>query len=199
MTPQLGRVLPTLAGEAQPSLQEQAAMEYAGIADQLRSAAFRISPPERGAGRGGLEFYPPGEEESFDPKRPAIEVFSNTVRPKDVAGDLVSHYLSQGTDPTITRAYRDFELSMTPAQHRILTEQYDYARKNEGETRPFEVWYRMSGLPAYFRGYLFQQWPQEIHSRFYTPQQMQQFDALNQYLRNPPPAKPPLPPGLGGR
>lgn len=193
MTPSFG-ILAQLAGPKKASLQEQAADEYQGIAEPLRRAAFRVSPQQPGDSRG-LEFYPPGETDSFDPSRPAIEVFGSDVKPKDVAGDLVSHYLAKGGDPIVTRAYQTFEASLTPHQKSIIQEQYQYARKNEGETRPFDQWYQMSGLPAYFRGYLFNQWPNP--EGYYTPQQLQQFQMLNQYLKNPLIAKPPLPPGLG--
>jgi hypothetical protein len=195
MTPQFG-LLAQLAGPTKPSLQEQTADEYQGIADHLRQAAFRVSPQQPGDSRQ-LEFYPPGETDSFDPTRAAIEVFNPKTRPIDVAGDLVSHYLARGKDPTITKAYRNFETSLTPKQQAMLQEQYQWAQKNEGEKRPFDEWYQMTGLPAYFRGYLFKQWPDSEH--YYTPQQILDFNTLNQYLKNPPPPKPPLPAGLRRR
>jgi hypothetical protein len=40
-----------------------------------------------------------------------------------------------------------------------------------------------SGLPSYFRGRAFNQWPQEKTQGWYTPQQMQLFEEMNRYLQ----------------
>jgi hypothetical protein len=95
-------------------------------------------------------------------------------------GDVASHHLRY-TDPVVKRAYDQFEQSLTPEQNARLKEQYQYAKKNEGETRPFDQWREHSGLPGYFRGYAFQQWDQP--EQLYTPEQLKSFDAMMNYLR----------------
>lgn len=141
-----------------------------------------------GAGNGMLEFWPPDESGTPQYPRPVdfpmgkagVEVYDQNTRPIDILGDVVSHQLVQ-TDPTIKQHYEEFQQSMTPDQQSRLREQYQYAQQNEGEKRPFDQWSKLSGVPAYFRGYPFQQWdnPQEL----YTPEQMKKFDAMMEYLR----------------
>ena len=176
-------LLAQLAGAKQQSLLDRTIQEYPGIADQLAGVAFKVSPQQKGDHRG-LEFYAPGEEEdSFDRTRPAIEVFDPNTQPKDVAGDLVSHWLARGADPVVAKAYRDFEQSLTPEQVRTLHNHYAWDQKDSGEKRSYEDWYRMSGLPAYFRGYMFRQWDENDGP--YTPEQRRKFDELNRYLKTP--------------
>ena len=169
-----------------PPMLEQAATSYPGIAGTLGSIAFRASPGKVGD-RRSLEFYPPGEEESFDSSKPAVEVFGGRATAKDIAGDLASHYLNRGIDPTVTKAYKDFEASLTPAQKRRLQDQYQWAVKHEKEKRPYQEWYETSGLPAYFRGYAFDQWPDP--DVYYTQDQLRHFDELNRYLKTPGPSR----------
>jgi hypothetical protein len=143
-----------------------------------------------GKGGGFLEHWPVGEQGAPNQPRPqqlpigqmGLEIRDPKTRPIDVLGDIVSHNLVN-TDPTIKAAYQNFQQSITPQQHRILSDQYQHARKNEGETRSFEDWKATAGLPAFFRGYAFQQWPQEFNDRVYTPEQKQMFDQMMQYLR----------------
>lgn len=149
--------------------------------------AYKNNP---GGGQGYLEFWP--GEETGTPERPrpkefpmgqaGVEVFNQSTRPIDIMGDVASHHLIN-QDPYVKQHYQQFEQSLTPQQQGRLTKQYLYAKANEGEQRPYQQWYRMSGLPAYFRGYAFQQWdrPEEM----YTPQQMQRFDKMMEYLRGP--------------
>lgn len=137
-----------------------------------------------------LEAYPPGERGTKDSPRPSdfpigkygIEVYKGSTRPIDVLGDVVSHFL-RNSDPKIKRYYSDFEKSLTPEQVSRLHQQYDYSVKNEGEKRSYEDWYNNSGLPAYFRGYAFQQWPKA--SQYYTPDQIKMFNSMMQYLESP--------------
>jgi hypothetical protein len=156
----------------------QARAEFPRLAPVLDEMAVRTSPDADGR---MLEFYPRGERDSFDPTRNALEVFGDRATPLDVVGDIVSHDLARGRDPTLTRYYQQFEASMTPQQQAMLREQYEWARRNAGETRSFEDWRDISGQPAFFRGYAFRQWenPQQI----YTPQQMRMFDEMMGYLR----------------
>jgi hypothetical protein len=141
-------------------------------------------------GRGFLEHWAPGEPGAPDAPRPAqipsnqygLEIYDPKTRPIDVLGDVVSHQLVN-TDPNIKNVYQQFQQSMTPQQHQMLAEQYQYAQQNEGEKRSFEQWKEQSGLPSFFRGYAFDQWPKEFNDKVYTPEQKQMFDGMMQYLR----------------
>lgn len=146
---------------------------------------FKNNP---GGGKGYLEFWPRDEIGTADAPRPrefplgqiGVEVYDPTTRPIDIMGDVASHHLVH-TDPVVGRTYRQFEESLTSEQQTRLRDQYQSAIKNEGEARPYEDWYQHSGLPAYFRGYAFQQWdkPEEL----YTPAQRRSFDHMMNYLR----------------
>lgn len=139
---------------------------------------FQASPPDDD-GRI-LEFYPPGEEDSFDPDHYAIETFGSAARVLDVAGEVASHYLVKGHDLTMVNYYTRFARSLNYEQHAHLVEQYQYAVDNNGEERPYETWKTVSGLPAYFRGWPFQQgWPPS----FYTAKQRTLLDNMMRYLR----------------
>lgn len=144
-----------------------------------------------GGGQGYLEFWPPNEigapgsprPSEFPIGNPGVEIFNKDTRSIDVLGDVVSHYLVK-TNPLISRVYKTFENSLTPKQKLILKEQYNHAVKNYGESRSFEKWREISGLPGMFRGYAFQQWPDEINRKIYTDKQMQLFDQMMKYLGN---------------
>lgn len=135
-----------------------------------------------------LEFWPQGETGSADYQRPedlplgqpGLEI-GDQAQPKDVVGDLASHYLAQN-DPNMTGYYREFERSLTPDQHARLQEQYRWAQQNEGEQRSYPDWYEAVGLPAYFRGYAFKQWPDEFNAKAYTPDQRSEMDRMLGYL-----------------
>ena len=146
--------------------------------------------PRSGENVPYLEAYPPGEGGAPDSPRPSqfpmdkygIEVYKQTTRPIDVLGDVVSHFL-RNTDPTVKKYYSDFERSLTPDQTARLHQQYQYETQR-GEKRPYDEWYQQSGLPAYFRGYAFQQWP-DAH-KYYTQDQIQMFNQMMQYLQQTP-------------
>lgn len=72
---------------------------------------------------------------------------------------------------------------MTPQQNAILQDQYDYAQKNEGETGSFDDWKDRAGMPGFFRGYTFQQWPKDFNDKAYTPEQRQKLDKLMNYFQ----------------
>lgn len=137
--------------------------------------------------RGYLEFWPEDETGTAQQPRPkefahgkiGVEIYNENTRPIDILGDVVSHHLVK-TDPTISMYYQKFEESLTDEQKDRLKEQYQHAKTNEGETRPFEQWYASTGLPAYFRGYAFQQWDQP--EQLYTPGQRKMFDTMMQHL-----------------
>lgn len=165
-----------------PNIMQQTAKDYPRLAPFLGKMAYKKSKAEDGR---MLESYPVGEDYSFDPTRPAIEDFSDKTAPKDVAGDVVSHFLVAGpnADPRLAAYYNTFRSSMTPDQQARLQEQYQWAKDKEGEKRPFRVWAEKSGIPAYFRGYAFDQWPREHASKLYTPKQIAMFDEMNAYLK----------------
>jgi len=133
-----------------------------------------------GGGRGFLEFYQQGEPDSFDPSRAAVEVFNPKTRPQDVAADIVSHHMVD-TDPTVGMAYNKLIGSMSLGQQRRLQQQYDYAKKNFGEDRPFNTWAQISGYPGWLRGGAFGQW--ENPEQMYSPQQLQILQNLVKYLQ----------------
>lgn len=143
-----------------------------------------------------LESWPPGETGTPDRPRPqefnsdklGVEVFDPKTRPIDVLGDVVSHHLVEA-DPKIRGYYDGFVNSLEPWQHERLQEQYQHAKENEGEARPFEDWKQSSGLPAYFRGYPFQQWSKS--EDMYTPSQMKKLDRMMGYLKEPGPQSQP--------
>jgi hypothetical protein len=154
---------------------------------------YKYSP---GASEGNmLEFWPAGETgdssfprpTSLDINKPSVEVYSDKTRPIDILGDVVSHYLVN-TDPVVKKAYQDFRNSIAtnPEQSQRLLEQYQYAQQNEGEKRSFGEWVNTSGMPAYFRGYTFDQWPADVKQQFYTDKQRAQLDALMTYLQAKP-------------
>jgi len=137
------------------TLQEYPALSNLGL-------HFTYTPKEKA---GYLEWWPSGEPGTTKNPRPStiplqgmgVEVYAPSTRPIDIAGDVVSHHLVN-TDPRFKDIYTQFEQSLQPWQRDILKKQYQYAVKNEEETRPYEQWYGASGLPGYFRGYPFQQW-----------------------------------------
>lgn len=165
-------------------LWDQARQEY----PILQSADVQyMFQPQGVEPTGMLEFYPPDETQrpqNLPLGRPGVAVFDPKTRPADIAADYVSHY-GRTQDPKIKAHYEQFVQSMTPNQQRILRNQYDHARLNEGETRPFDIWAEVSGIPAWYRGYLFQQWPKEFIDQAFSPQQLKQLDAIRPYLTQP--------------
>ena len=143
-----------------------------------------------GAREGGqfLEFWPPGESGPPEYPRPiefgdspGVEIYNNETTPLDVLGDVTSHWLVS-EDPVVSKYYDDFKSSLSPDQRSRLRGQYNYAQENFNEKRPYEDWESVSGMPSYFRGYAFKQWPEEFSEKAYTPDQMQMFDSMMEYL-----------------
>jgi hypothetical protein len=168
----------------QPNVFDSAVQQYPVLKEL--GLVYKRTPRDDG---GLLEFWPPGEpggDYSTRPKEfplnsPGVEVYSDKVRPIDILGDVVSHHLVE-TDPTIKRVYGAFEKSVTPEQEAMLRKQYDYARENQRETRPYEDWRERTGMPGFFRGHPFQQWPDEFNQQVYTPEQIKLLDAMMQRL-----------------
>ena len=163
---------------------ENAKKEYPYLAD--KNLAFKYSPS---GGRGFLEFYGPDETGSPEYPRPkdipmgqvGVEVFNPKVRSKDILADYVSHYGVE-QDPFLKERYQQFLGSFTPQQQETLKEQYKWYQNDPEfkETRPYEEWLNISGLPAFFRGYTFDQW--EDAKEMYTPEQLKTLDAVRSYL-----------------
>jgi hypothetical protein len=164
---------------------EQAQQEYPRLRSQ--NVVYKRTPRK---GMEKLEAWPPGETGTRDRPRPkefpsdryGVEVYSSAVRPIDVLGDVVSHFMANN-DPTIKDIYNRFSSSLTSQQMDRLVSQYKWSQAHERERRNFSDWLTSSGLPAYFRGMPFQQWPQDQTRGWYTPQQMQMFDEMMKYLR----------------
>ena len=151
----------------------------------------------KGGDKRMLESWAAGEPGDKETPRPnelpadkhGIEVFDRAgPRPIDVLGDYVSH---QGvkTDPKLKKYYEDFVGSITPEQEAKLRDQYKYAQDNEGEKRTYEQWKEVTGLPAYFRGYAFKQWPENVYDKAYTPDQRSKLDEMMGYLSEGGPSK----------
>jgi hypothetical protein len=164
-------------------IMETAQKEYPIL--QGLDLGYKYNP---GGGKGFLEFWPSNEMGTPDAPRPkefkpgqlGLEVYDPKTRPIDILGDVASHHLVQ-TDPTMKAFYDQFAQSLTPEQMATLKQQYQYAKQNEGETRPYEQWHEKTGLPAYFRGYAFDQWPDS--QSMYTPAQLKMFDRMMTHLK----------------
>ena len=154
---------------------DKAQKEYPYLANKDISFAYT---PTEGEQRM-LEFYHPEETERpeyMPPGKVGIEVFNTQTKPLDILGDYVSHY-AVNTDPKLQQLYSQFGNQLDP---NMMQQRYQYHTQNFGETRPFELWMQMTGLPEMFRGYTFNQW--ENAKDMYTPQQLQTLDAVRSYL-----------------
>ena len=107
-----------------------------------------------------------------------LEVYKPTVKPLDILGDYVSHYAVQN-DPRLKEMYARFQSQLDPKE---MQRRYEWHKANAGETRPYEEWYRLTGLPEVFRGYTFNQWPEDFSKRYYSPEQMRTLNEVRSYL-----------------
>ena len=160
---------------------DKAQTEYPYLAD--KNIAFEYAPSADPKENRLLEFYAPDEPgDPNSPKpasfagRPGVQVLSPQVRPIDILADYVSHY-GVNTDPKLQQLYQQFSQQVDPAQ---MQQRYQYHQQNLGEKRPYEDWYKQTGLPEYFRGYTFNQW--EKPEEMYNPQQLQTLNLVRQYL-----------------
>ncbi len=164
-------------------LWNQAQQEYPAL--QGLGLAYKYNP---GGWQGMLESWPGNETGTPDHPRPSefpmgqqgLEIYDPKTTPTDIMGDVASHFMKD-SDPTIVQHYKTFQQSLEPWQHEILKGQYDYHQRNYGESRPYDTWAEYTGIPGYFRGYAFNQWPDA--QSMYTPQQLQNFDSMMRYLR----------------
>lgn len=161
-----------------PSMRDTAA-QYPALASTAFGMGFKRSPADSADGRV-LEYYPKGEDYSFEPNRPSIEVFGD-VSPRDIAADIASH--QPDIDPVVSQTYKSFQGSLSPAQQQKLHEQYKWAQDNAHEQRSYDDWESASGLPAAFRGYAFEQWPKDFNDQFYSNDQKASFDAMMKHLK----------------
>ena len=177
-------VLDTIKSDQGQKLLETAQKEYPYLSG--KDIAYKYSPQQ---GRGFLEFYDPQETGSPEYPRPkelplgkvGIEVFDPKTKPIDILADYVSHYAVE-QDPYLAKQYEQFSGSMGPEQRQRLQEQYQYYQQHPDykEQRPYQEWEKASGMPAYFRGYTFNQWPDS--SKMYTPEQLNTLNAVKKYL-----------------
>jgi hypothetical protein len=147
---------------------------YPALRPYLSRIAIRFSPADQ-TGRG-LEFYQRGESQSFDPSRPAVQVYGNTGA-SGIAGDIVSHFLGRGVDRGLTNYYNAFRDSLSPQQIDRLRQH----QQQEGDTRPFQQWMRMTGVPEAFRGMPFRQWDRGDFA--YTPEQRALLTKMMTYVQ----------------
>jgi TP901 family phage tail tape measure protein len=157
----------------------QTLRQYPTLNKYMSQFAFKQSganAPGSGGGAYGSESYYRGESTSFDPRKMAIQLFGNKNRPADVAGEMVSHFLARGIDPTLTRLYNQFKKTITPQEVAWMK----FSQKREGDTRPFAQYERMSGIPALFRGKLFHQL--DSGDVTYTKEQLRIFKSVDDYL-----------------
>jgi hypothetical protein len=174
------------------NLLEQARAQYPVLKNQDYGYVENFRP-----GAGGLEHWEPGDKGTDEaasdgqfnvPRpnglpldKPGLEIRDPTTQPMGVLADIVSHGMRK-TDPVVKAAYEKLQASMTPHQLDILKDQYEYSKENEGEKGSFDDWKERSGMPAFFRGYTFQQWPKEFNDKAYTPEQRADLDGLMSYL-----------------
>jgi len=136
-----------------------------------------------------LETWLPGESGTRQEPRPAqlpqqglgVQVFDRSVTPQDVYADVASHYLRQH-DQALQGYYTEFVKTLTPQQEKRLHADYRYSQQNEGTTMPYDQWVHQVRLPAYFRGYVFNQWPQDFNNRVFTPEQKHLLNQVRDYL-----------------
>ena len=155
---------------------QKAQKEYPYLAG--KDIAFAYTPKE---GDRKLEFYSPEETErpkSIPAGKVGIEVFNPKVTPLDILGDYVSHYGVQN-DPRLKALYTQFQGQLDPKE---MQKRYEYHKANMGETRSYDEWLRMTGLPEVFRGYTFNQWPAEFSQKYYSPEQMKTLNDVRSYL-----------------
>jgi len=178
-------IMNLVSQERDPMLLEAARKEYP-ILNQY-DIGYKYSPKQDS---GYLEFFPADEPGSPERPRPkefpmgkiGVEVYDPKTRPIDMLGDITSHYLIY-EDPQVKQYYDQFQNSLNIGQYDRLRNQYQFAQQNYGEQRPYEQWYESTGLPGYFRGYAFQQWPEDFNETAYTPEQRAMFDKMMEYLK----------------
>jgi len=123
---------------------------------------------------GGEARYRP---ESLPLNQRGIEDFGDNTPPLDLYGDLVSHYSVNEEGSDLRKKYLDFTGNV-PME--TMQKRYSHAQKDYGEDRPFDVWNNRSGMPEYFRGYTFNQWPNA--EEMYRPEDIEKLDSIKGLL-----------------
>jgi hypothetical protein len=149
-------------------------------------------PNEQMINGAGLESWPIGEEGSSDIRRPMSLPISRggiqmnperLTSAKDVVADWAGHIANNpdepAFDPKLADIYSRFVQSLDP---KLLKKRYEYDVANGGETRPFATWANSSGIPALFRGYTFNQWPNEFNNKVFSPEQKRIMDEARSHL-----------------
>lgn len=155
----------------------QAFSEFPGLQQYRRLFAFKTG----GTSSQGYqsESYQPGEQGSFAPNKRAIRLYGTSNKPADVAGEIVSHFLTSGLSPALTKLYKQFIANITPSEMSFLKK--DYAREGGAKSgRSFAAYEKASGLPALFRGSLFHQL--DSGDVTYTPAQKKIFAQVKKIL-----------------
>jgi hypothetical protein len=162
-------------------LWERAQTQYPYLKD--KNISYINTPNEKD--NRYLEFWPPNEPGAPEMPRPkelpinsvGIQVIKQKTTPTDILADYVSHY-GVNNDKELNKLYKDFE-KVTPKKD--MEERYKYHVKNYGEDRPYEQWYKSTGLPEIFRGYTFNQWG-ENSANYYSPEQLKVLDKVRKKL-----------------
>ena len=177
-------MLQTIENDRGSRLLDIAREEYPYLQD--KQIDFLYSPSKFNDKSGVLEFYPPDEPGAPDRPRPkelpmgrvGIEVFSPKTRPIDVLGDYVSHW-GVNVDPKLQDYYSRFQ-QIVPEE--VMQKRYQEHQRLFGEKRPYQDWYDISGFPEYFRGYVFNQFPEDFSQQQFNAEQMQLLNEVRKYL-----------------
>ena len=110
-----------------------------------------------------------------------IEDFGDNTPPLDLYGDLVSHYSVNEEGSELRKKYLDFtgNVPMETMQNRYGHAQAEAAKYGE-KIAPFDEWNSRSGMPEYFRGYTFNQWPNA--EEMYRPEDLEKLDSIKGLL-----------------
>jgi hypothetical protein len=179
-------IVPNQDGQVIPNNAFEQALQQYPILQKVGVKGVYTNTPGK---YGDIESWQPGEPGTTGYERPkdipldafGVQVFGGgKTKPIDVLADVASHYMVN-TDPTMKQYYQEFKDSLTPRQKEKLQRDYQYD-KERGEKRPFDQWAEASRLPSFFRGYTFNQWPEEFTSKLFNKDQIQLFNKVRDYL-----------------
>ena len=170
-------ILDTIAQQQGAGIFETAQKQFPYLAD--KDIAYRFAPQAAADPSYQSETYRAEDIPDWAKGRQAaIEVYNPKVSPADLLAEYVSH-VARFDDPRIAPLYQQFaQTFQTPEMQTRLRQDYQEEQPTEdGKPTPFETYIEMNRIPAYMRGYAFQQWPQDFATRVLSPQQQ---DYLNQ-------------------
>lgn len=136
------------------------------------------------AGADMMESYAPEEEQrpaNFPKGRFGLEVFRQDAKPLDLLGDVASHYAVYH-DPKMQQLYEQFQKDIPKEGQAALKDLYEESKRDDNEKRPYEDWLKQSGMPAYLRGRLVDQFKPTDYPGAYSPDQLKVLDQMKQYL-----------------